>query len=41
MVDHILGEYAVMTRIGDLKFQSILVAPPGVIPLSEFASELG
>ena len=40
MLDHVLGEYAVMTRIGDLKFQSILVAPPGVIPLSKFANQL-
>ena len=40
MLDHVLGEFAVMTRMGDLKFQSLLIAPPGVIPLSEFAKQL-
>ncbi len=39
-LDHILGEYLVMTRLGELSFESTLVAPPGVIPLSEFAAQL-
>jgi hypothetical protein len=39
-LDHILGEYIVMTRLGELSFESSLVAPPGVITLSEFAAQL-
>ena len=40
-LDHILGEYAVMTRIGELTFDSTLVAPPGVISIAEFGASLG
>jgi len=39
-LDHTLGEYAVMTRLAEISFDSILVAPPSAIPLSEFAGKL-
>jgi len=31
----------VMTRIGELTFDSTLVAPPGVISIAEFGASLG
>lgn len=39
-LDHTLGEYAVMTRIGELSFELTLCAPPTVIPLAAFAAQL-
>ena len=40
MLDHVLGEYVVMTRIAELHFDSTLVCPPGAISIAEFASQL-
>jgi hypothetical protein len=40
VLDHTLGEYVVMTRIGEIEFHSSIIAPPNAVPIQELAAKL-